>query len=200
MHIVGLGRLVATKGFDVLLVALSELQKRGVKWSCTVAGGGPEWERLNCLSRTLNLPADKLFFSGAMAPENVRNLLKTAEAFVLPCRKGVNGDMDGIPVVLMEAMAMCKPCVSTRLSGIPELIKKDKTGFLTEPDNPTEIADALQSIYDCPDKANRLALNGQTWVRSVFSRSRNVDLLCEMWARPQHELHAVHHPTPACNG
>ncbi|MEI6234864.1 MAG: glycosyltransferase family 4 protein [Planctomycetota bacterium] len=199
MHIVGLGRLVATKGFDVLLVALSELEKRGVKWTCTVAGGGPEWDRLTSLSRTLNLPAGQLVFSGAMAPENVRKLLETADAFVLPCRKGVNGDMDGIPVVLMEAMAMCKPCVSTRLSGIPELIKHGKTGFLTEPENPTELADALQSIYEHPEEADKLALNGQVWVRSVFSRSRNVDLLCDMWARPVREPHTTRHPTPVCH-
>jgi glycosyltransferase involved in cell wall biosynthesis len=182
LHIVGVGRLVPKKGFDILLCALEQLEAWGIPWRCTLAGGGPEAENLHARAKDLRLPAKRLAFIGPQPPRDVANLLASADVFSLPCRKDENGDVDGIPVVLMEAMALGVPCISTALSGIPELIVHGETGLLVAPGDILGLARALRWMAAEPDAARMLARRARRFVWREFSRERNAACLLSLWS------------------
>ncbi|MDE3011503.1 MAG: glycosyltransferase [Pseudomonadota bacterium] len=151
----GLGRLVAKKGFADLLAAAAELRAAGVNLELRIAGNGPEGERLRARAAALGLQA-QVRFDGALAPAEVPAWMAALDCFVLPCTLAGDGDMDGIPVVLMEAMASGVPVVSTALSGIPELVIEGQTGLLARPGDTHAIAGAMRRLHD--DVALRKAL------------------------------------------
>ena len=128
------------KGQDDLIRASALLRDRGVATRVVLAGDGPERGRLEALAGELGVAVE---FLGAVSPERVREELSRAQLFVLPCKVARNGDLDGIPVALMEAMAAGVPVVSTRLSGIPELIEDGVNGWLAEPGDARSLADVL---------------------------------------------------------
>ena len=115
-RILCLGRLVAAKGQAVLLDAVRLLARQGRPVLATFAGDGPDRQRLETMAREYGV-TDHVTFLGAVNPESVRDLYAATDAFVLP------SFAEGIPVVLMEAMAMEVPCVTTVVNGIPELIQ-----------------------------------------------------------------------------
>ena len=124
-----LGRMVEKKGFDVLILACSILKKEGVEFKLQIAGGGPLKSNLKDLARSLDL-VDTIDFIDFISHEDVPDWIKSLDIFILPCKKDEHGDMDGIPVVLMEAMLSGVPVITTRISGIPELVVNEVTGLL----------------------------------------------------------------------
>src|SRR3970040_2763687 len=119
--LLSVGRLVPMKGFDVMLVALAELRARGIQFTCTVIGEGPERPRLERQRTALGLDA-VVEFPGALAQDSVLRHMTEATLMVLTCGVIPDGQSDGIPNVLMESMAAGLPVISTRVSGIPELV------------------------------------------------------------------------------
>jgi len=97
--------------------------------------------------------------------------------FVLPCVEARSGDMDGIPLVLIEAMALGVPVVSTDISGIPELVRPGENGLLVRPGDAAALAGALEGLMADPDRATRLAAAGRITVETEFELGRNVDIL-----------------------
>ena len=148
------GGLRDKKGHGVLLRAAAELAARGIEVRVRVAGGGPAESRLRDIARDLAVDAA---FLGPVSPTRVRGELARAALFVLPCCVASNGDLDGIPVSLMEAMAAGVPVVSTRLSGIPELVQHGVSGLLAEPDDATSLADAMERMLGDPGLAEELS-------------------------------------------
>ncbi len=130
------GRLLAVaalrekKGIDDLIRAAAILRKTDDQVHVVLAGEGSERRALEAIALALGVPTE---FLGAVGPERVRDELTRAAAFVLPCKVAANGDLDGIPVALMEAMAGGVPVVATALSGIPELIGHANSGWLAKP-------------------------------------------------------------------
>lgn len=143
--ILAVGRLHAIKGFDTLLDALALLQERGVGFRCRLVGAGPLADTLQTRARELGIAA-KVEFAGARSQDAVRAWMREATLFALPSQMDAGGDRDGIPVALMEAMASGCAAVSTRVSGIPELIEHGRDGLLVEPRDPAALADALQRL------------------------------------------------------
>jgi colanic acid/amylovoran biosynthesis glycosyltransferase len=142
--LLSVGRLVGMKGFHVLVRAASLLRERGVACRVTIVGEGEEHAALSALVRELDI-GDRVTLEGYGSPERVRELLPEASLFVLGCVwNPKKRDQDGIPMVLMEAMAVGVPVVSTRLSGIPELIEEGRSGWLAEPDDPAALANAIE--------------------------------------------------------
>lgn len=168
--VLGLGRLVPKKGFDVLIQACRILVNEGLDLECTIAGDGPEEERLKKLAAGLPVK-----FPGAIANGDVPQLLEGIDVFVLPCQICTDGDRDGIPVVLMEAMAAGVCVVSGDLPTIRELIHHEKTGILISPGDPEKCADALRNLARNPDLRNTLAKEGRKRVEEEFSSSKNLD-------------------------
>jgi len=156
------GGLREKKGHDVLLEAVGRLAQKGVAVRVRVAGGGAAEKDLQALAARHGARAE---FLGPVSPAAVRDELARAAVFVLPCRRAANGDVDGIPVVLMEAMAAGVPVVSTRISGIPELIEDGVSGLLAEPGDVASLAAALQRVLGDAEFARRLGEAGARRVR-----------------------------------
>lgn len=171
-----LGRLVEKKGVDVLIRALALLRARGHELELSIAGDGPLRGELEALVAELGL-GDSVHFAGNLAHADVREWMHDLDMFVLACKPDVNGDMDGIPVVLMEAMSQQVPVVSTRLSGIPELVIDGETGLLAEPGDPAGLADRIEHLLAMPALGQSLAMCGAGHVRAEFGQQVNLDRL-----------------------
>jgi colanic acid/amylovoran biosynthesis glycosyltransferase len=179
-RIVSIGRMVPKKGFDVLLRALALLRTQGLAFEAALVGDGPLRDELARLAATLGL-ADSVRFTGALEPQEAASRLGQAHILALACRTGPDGDMDGIPVVLMEAMALGRPVVSTRLSGIPELVTEG-CGLLAEPGDPYSLAHQLQRVLTDGELAARLALAGRRRVEQAFTLEGQAQRILELAA------------------
>jgi glycosyltransferase involved in cell wall biosynthesis len=168
--ILSVGRLVPKKGHDDLIAACAILAGRGVDFRCAIVGGGPLHDELSGVIDRRGL-SGIVSLEGAMAQTELIGLYRRADIFALAPRITANGDRDGIPNVLAEAMAMGVPVVSTELSGIPELVRHGYSGLLTHPASPGELADALERLLGDPDYARSLAING----RAELERAWNCD-------------------------
>ncbi|MGE0487554.1 MAG: glycosyltransferase [Gammaproteobacteria bacterium] len=142
-RIVAVGRLDEIKGFEHLVRACALLRDEGVPFSCRIIGDGPLRTSLQQQIDAASL-AGHVVLAGAMPQEAVRSELRAAAMFVLPSVVTRTGDRDGIPVALMEAMALGIPVVSTHVSGIPELIQDGVSGHLAQPASATELADCMR--------------------------------------------------------
>lgn len=172
------GRLVEKKGITYLVEAARILKDRGRRVHCKVAGDGPLKEALQKQVQEAQV-ADVVDFVGSQPQENVRRLLRTCHVFALPCVEAADGDIDGIPVSLMEAMAMGVPVVSTGVSGIPELIQDGENGLLARPRDAASLADAIERLMSDQDDARRLAEAARRTIETEFEQMRNAKLLKE---------------------
>ncbi|HEX5244676.1 MAG TPA: glycosyltransferase family 4 protein [Tepidisphaeraceae bacterium] len=170
-------RLVEKKGIDTLLKALAELRaQHSIAWRLTVAGDGPEGQALHRLATELGL-TDSINWLGAVGNEQVPGLLKNADLFVLPCRTSVAGDRDGIPVVLMEAMACGVAVVSGDLPAIRELVEDRHSGRLVDGTDAKALAQVIAELAADPEQQSQIGLNGRRRVEEEFSLAANIDRL-----------------------
>jgi glycosyltransferase involved in cell wall biosynthesis len=177
------GRLVEKKGFAHLIRVIRLLHNRGLPVSCAIAGDGRERAHLEEEIRRERLDSSVTLL-GPLQHARVRELMQTCGCFVLPCVRGKDGNIDGIPNVLIEALACGCPCVSTRLSGIPELVENSVTGLLAAPGDEQGLADAIQTMLTNPQLADRLAAAGRQRVAERFDIHRNMAILHE-WLRSE---------------
>lgn len=177
LRLVTVGRLVPKKGIDTLLRALGEMASNvGETWRLDIYGDGPQRQTLERLSEEGGLSAH-VSFHGAVDNDEVRRALAKADLLVLPCRADVSGDRDGIPVVLMEAMACGVAVVAGDVTAIRELIDHEDTGVLVPPDDPSTLARELQDLATNARRRRRLADAGRAAVQREFDLSRNLDRL-----------------------
>jgi glycosyltransferase involved in cell wall biosynthesis len=180
--IVSVGRLVDYKGFDVLLRACARLKERGRRTRCTILGDGPERARLEALRNRLALQ-DCVTLGGERKQNEVARLMAAADLFVLASVPGHDGQQDGIPIVLMEAMALGVPVVSSKLSGIPELVMDNRTGLLVAPGDGEHLASAIERMLGDPELAERLRRAARDLIEKEFDLKHSVDQLCDEFAR-----------------
>ncbi|MEM6612639.1 MAG: glycosyltransferase [Cyanobacteria bacterium P01_C01_bin.72] len=145
-----LGRLVEKKGMDDLILALSQLAQKGIDFQLEIAGGGGLEGDLKSMAIAEKLES-KIKFIGVIPHEQVYEWMKGLDLFVLACKQDAQGDRDGIPVVLMEAMTIGIPVVSTRISGISELIEHESSGFLANPSDPNSLAAMIEQFLQQSD-------------------------------------------------
>jgi len=162
------GRLVEKKGYVYLVEAARLLKERGVSFVIRIIGGGPDRDSLAERIAALGV-GDCVRLEGSMPQESLLPLLRQADAFVLPCVLARDGDQDGIPVSLMEAMAYGIPCVSTTISGIPELIEDGREGILVPEKDPAAIAGALERLARSPGLRRELGRAGRAKVERGFT-------------------------------
>jgi len=175
-----IGRAVDKKGFDDLLVALARVP-RDRHWRLTHIGGGPLLGALEAQARSLGV-AERIAWRGAQPQAVVLDAYRSADLFVLPCRVSDDGDRDGLPNVLLEAQSQKLACVSTRVSGIPELIHDGTTGVLVPPRSPDALADALARLIADPALRRRLGEAGFARATREFSMDAGADRLLERFA------------------
>jgi colanic acid/amylovoran biosynthesis glycosyltransferase len=170
--ILSVGQLKHKKGFHHLLDACRILVERGVSFDCQIVGEGPMREELTARIVELDLrPRVRLL--GALPHEAVVEKYRETTIFALPCVTGPDGDRDGIPNVILEAMAMGLPVVSTRHSGIPEAVEDGRTGLLVPPEDPEEIANAIARLLEDALLRERLGSRGRERVKEVFDVEAN---------------------------
>lgn len=161
-----LGRLVPAKGQHILLQACAELQRRGVPFHLTLVGDGEDRQSLEALTASFAL-GDAVTFTGAVGGHQVHAYYDRADIFVLA------SFAEGVPVVLMEAMAKGVACVSTGITGIPELIDDERDGMLVPPSDETALADRLQRLIEKPEQRIRFGLAGRDKVLERYDLARN---------------------------
>lgn len=171
--LVAVGQLTPRKGLARLIEACGLLVGRGYDLRCRIVGRGPQRAELAALIARLGL-ADRVQLCGAMPHDEVVALYRRATAFVLPCTRGRDGDLDGIPNVLAEAMAMGLPVVSTAVSAIPELLSDGVNGLLAPADDAAALADRVALLLDDPALAAELGRMGHQTILAQFDLERNV--------------------------
>ncbi|MBL4603775.1 MAG: glycosyltransferase family 4 protein [Emcibacteraceae bacterium] len=172
IRICSLGRLVEKKGMPTLIEAVAILKKRGLAVKLSIAGDGPEQSKITQKIKELDI-SDRVVMVGALENSQVASWMSEHDIFVLACQKDSNGDMDGIPVVLMEAMMLGVPVITTKISGIPELVIHGETGLLVTPESAEELADAIEKRQ----LQNSLTDNAAKHVVQEFGRDVNIDRL-----------------------
>lgn len=169
LRVLSVGRLIAKKGHDLLLQAGRLAAGRERPLEVRIAGDGPDEPRLRELAGEAPGSGCTVRFLGPLDGEGVLEELARADIFALACRRSPEGDMDGIPVSLMEAMAMELPVVTTRLSGIPELVEDGVHGRLVEAEDVVGLAKALAELAAMPAGERRaLGRAGRGKVQSGF--------------------------------
>lgn len=172
LRALGVGRLVEKKGFDVLVEACGILRRRAVPFEAVIVGEHGEHEaEIRRRIEALGL-GDSVRLAGPMEQARLFEEYRRAGVFCLPCRVLDNGDRDGIPNVLMEAMACGLPVVTTPVSGIPEIIRDGVNGRLVPPDDPAALADALLRIDSDQQLARSLSDEARATVRERFDGER----------------------------
>ena len=173
-EILFVGRQAPVKGLQVLIAAFARLVKQGRAVRLRLAGDGPERAALErgVVERSLN---PYVIFEGWQNADQVRALYQQADIFALP------SFAEGIPVVLMEAMAMEIPCVATRITGIPELIRDQIDGLLVTPSSDEELAAAIARLMDDPELRRRIGAAGRQRVMESYDLGRNTAQLAAIF-------------------
>lgn len=179
-RILALGRFVAKKGFEVLLESCALLRGARVEFRLTLAGDGPRACGLRRLARRLGL-GEMVDFPGFVGHDQVPGLLLQADVLVMPSVLAPDGDRDGLPTVLLEALAHRVPVIASDLSGIGELVEDGVTGLLAPPGRPRELARALLRIFGDRKAALDMAERGHSRVRSRFDPAENNRRLLEIY-------------------
>lgn len=165
-------RLHPVKGLDVMLHSLATL--RDLDWQWTVVGDGGECDALAALSKQLGV-ADRVRLAGARAHHELPAVYRDADVFVLPSRS------EGLPVVLMEAMASGLPIVATTVGGVGEIVAEGASGHLVAPDDPAALASALRQVMSDPAQAMRMGEANRAKALQAFSIRQQAQALLALW-------------------
>jgi glycosyltransferase involved in cell wall biosynthesis len=175
-RIVAGGSLVEQKGLLYLVEAAALLRTRGIPFRIEIVGDGPQRSLLERAIVRHGLE-DSVALVGSMPHERLVERMRTSAMIVLPCIETRERFMDGIPNLLIESLALEVPVVSTRLSGIPELVVDGETGRLVPPRDAVALADAIESLLRDPARGRVLGRNGRGRVEAMFDLGRNVEEL-----------------------
>lgn len=179
--ILAVGRLVEKKGFDQLIEACAGLHAAGVHFRCLIVGEpGPAQPHIERLIQARGLQAH-VELRGAVSQDRLREIYRRAQVFALPCQVMEDGDRDGFPNVLAEAMAMGVPVVSTPISGIPEMIDDGVHGLLVEPRDAPALTLALQRLLTDADLHRRLAVAARARICERFDSRRTTVALRDLF-------------------
>ncbi|RCS22208.1 colanic acid biosynthesis glycosyltransferase WcaL [Phyllobacterium salinisoli] len=181
LRFISVCRLTEKKGMEYALRALAIFSKThpDLHWNYAVIGGGNLLDSLKQLAAELGI-ADRVTFHGPLPHGEVKRSLRQAHVFLLPSVTAADGDMEGIPVALMEAMAAGLTVVSTQHSGIPELIEDRKTGFLAPERDAEALAEKFAWIAENPSECERISLAARRKVEADFNAEIQADRLAKI--------------------
>ena len=186
--VVAVGRLVEKKGFAVLVEAVAELRRAGRDVRCTIVGGGELGTALADQVQRLGV-RDLVTLTGPLPQSGVQSIMAGTQVLAAPCVIGSDGNADGLPTVLLEALALGTACVSTTVTGIPEVVRDGETGMLVPPGDPVALAASVTRLLDDAALRTRLADAGRQLVESAFDGRRQ--------ARELRSLVGADHPVAA---
>jgi glycosyltransferase involved in cell wall biosynthesis len=172
------GTMYEVKGHTYLIEACRLLKERGVHFICNLIGDGPFQLDLSVQVEKSNL-TEHVIFQGQRTRQEIAEFLKKSDVLALPSIPTSSGRREGIPVVLMEAMASGIPVVASNISGIPELVENEVSGLLLQPRDPEALASALLQLYQDPSLSRRLGDAGRHRVLNEFDLRKNTALLIQ---------------------
>lgn len=199
--ILAVGRFVEKKGFDILLSACRILADQKVDYECLLVGSGECESQLQELIDQLQLHSN-VRIVGPQPQSIVKQMMQQAAVLAAPCVDGSDGNRDGLPTVLLEAMALGTPCISTNVTGIPELVRNEDTGLLVPQRDATALAIALQRCLDDAALRVRVAENASFLIQQQFDalvnaqRQRQVFFSCEDNSSPGPRNHRQQRRVP----
>ena len=180
-RIVSSGRLVEKKGFSYLVRACRILSDRGEIFECIIGGSGELEAELKSQVVELGLENKVSITGKTLVQEKIIEFMHDGDVYVLPCVWAADDDVDGLPQMLMEAMACGLPAISTRLVGIPDLISHEVTGLLVEPNDPEALANAISRLMRDRALGRRLAEFGRARVIEKFNLRNCLEPLIERY-------------------
>jgi glycosyltransferase involved in cell wall biosynthesis len=180
--IISVGRLIAKKGFNDLILACHLLREGGQKVRCVLVGAGPEQLRLRQMVDEFRLN-DSVELVGPKSQPELRELLAGSQIFVFPAVEDLDGDRDNLPTVVIEAMASGLPVVATSVGGIPEMVAPDRTGLLIGQHDPAGLAAAIVKLLKDPETAKQFGIAGRQLAEEKFSLNETTRSLRELWER-----------------
>jgi glycosyltransferase involved in cell wall biosynthesis len=178
--ILSIGQLKEKKGFKYLIKACEILKDKNIDFYCEIIGEGPERENLETLIKDLHLK-DFVCLKGAMTHKKVMEKFNDATIFVLSCVPAKNMDRDGIPNVLLEAMLNSVPVISTKFSGIPEVIQNGINGLLVDPEDYNALAESIVKLLASQELRKSLASSGKKIIKRKFDINKNTEKLFELF-------------------
>lgn len=178
--VIGVGRLVEKKGFADLVAAMKILRDAGRDITCRIVGTGPLEHDLRRQVDDADL-ADVVTFTGALPQHRVVELVASSCVMAVPCVVAGDGNRDGMPTVLLEAMALGTPCVATPVTGVPELIRHDEHGLLVSEHDPRALAEAIEQLVDDASLRSRLARAARRAIETDFDIARQSALLRQVF-------------------
>jgi glycosyltransferase involved in cell wall biosynthesis len=176
LKVAAVGRFVEKKGFQHLLPAVAQLVDAGVRADVRIAGAGVMAQELQSMIGHLRLNR-QVRLLGPQTQDQVHELLDWADVFVAPCVVASDGNADGIPTVLLEAMATGTPCISTAVTGIPEIIRDGSTGILVKPGDPALLAQVIRRIASPAMDRTLLARNARDLIEREYDAGRQAAAL-----------------------
>jgi len=194
-RLLAIGRLVEAKGFSYLIDACAILKERGVDFECVIVGKGHLKNGLEkkIISKGLE---EKVKLVGMKTQEEIKELLNSALIFIQPSVIAPNGDRDGIPNVILEAMSIGVGVVASRVSGIPEVVIDKETGLLVPERDGVAIADAVQTFLQKRELYNRCVRNARQLIERKFDAQKNVEQLISIFQKHNVLSTDGHYPTP----
>jgi glycosyltransferase involved in cell wall biosynthesis len=175
-EILCVGRLTPAKGQHVLIEAVARLHRRGHRVVVRFVGDGPDRHSLEATARRLDIK-DHVVLEGGVDQDHIADHYRRADLFCLP------SFAEGIPVALMEAMAMEIPCVTTHITGIPELVTDGHDGRLVAPSDTSALAEVIAELVDDPDQRLRLGRAGRQTVIERYHLGRSTEALAAIFRR-----------------
>jgi len=176
--LLSVGRLVEKKGYDILLDALARIPDH-LNWRWSHAGDGVLREDLKILAERYKL-TDRISWLGSCSQDEILELYRNTDIFVLPSRIAANGDRDGLPNVLMEAQSQAVPCLATDISAVPELIEDEVTGLLVPSENAELLKNGLVRLIEKPELRDKLGHAGQQKVVAEFSHTSGIKTIADL--------------------
>ncbi|MCL3883146.1 glycosyltransferase family 4 protein [Marivita sp. GX14005] len=180
-EILAIGRLVEKKGFDVLIDAMALMRDAGHTVPCRIIGSGDQEAALRARIDAAGLQ-NVVRLDGPRPQAEVFDALRRASMLVCPCVVGADGNRDGLPTVLLEAMALGTPCISTDVVGIPELVRDNDTGLCVPERDAEALADAMARLSGDPALAARLSRSARALIEAEFDITRNAAHLRDLFA------------------
>jgi colanic acid/amylovoran biosynthesis glycosyltransferase len=180
-RIVAVGRLVEKKGFSVLIDACAVLVARGVKFTCEIIGMGELEATLRAQIEGLGLRS-RVMLAGPQPQYAVIRAMAEASVLAMPCIVGADGNRDGLPTAILEAMALGTPCVATDVTGIPEAITDGHTGLIVSQHDLSGLAAAIERLLTNASLRVELAEAARRRIEADFDIRRNTSVMRELFA------------------
>lgn len=181
-RLLSVGRLTEKKGMDTLIKAFKQLSNKYPKAKLIIVGDGEEKQSLLRLVKKFNLDK-KIVLKGALPHHEVQRELARCHLFVIACKTARNGNQEGIPNVLMEAMATGRPVISTYHAGIPELIEHQVSGYLVPERSPSKLARMMEHVMESRDEWSQIVARAREKVERSHDIAKQRAILEDLYLR-----------------